>query len=320
MDSGEITVVQPTVAVVICVYTFDRWEDILAAVDSARAQRVPADEILVVVDYDRELFGRLAAELQGVTVVENRRQKGLSGARNTAVQVTTADIVAFLDDDAIADPEWLASLRQAYTRDTIAGVGGMTLPRWDTARPNWFPAEFDWTVGCSFTGREPGRVRNLLGGNASFRRTVFDVAGGFPEDMGRNTVLKRPLGAEETELCIRATQLRPDWEFVYEPRAVIGHRVSADRERFGYFRSRCYAEGLSKAALVCKLGASDGLSAERSYVVQTLTRGVMRGFGDAMRGDPSGVGRSFAIIAGLLLTGCGYIRGCLSIHARRLFR
>jgi hypothetical protein len=191
----------------------------------------------------------------------------------------------------------------------------MTLPRWDTQRPKWFPAEFDWTVGCSFTGREPGRVRNLLGGNASFRREVFDVAGGFPENMGRNAAHKRPLGAEETELCIRATQLRPDWEFIYEPRALIWHRVPADRERFGYFRSRCHAEGISKAALVHKLGASDGLSAERAYVARTLTRGVVRGFGDAVRGDHTGVGRSLAIIIGLLLTGCGYIRGRLSLNA-----
>jgi GT2 family glycosyltransferase len=317
MEGDELTVALPSVAIVICVYTFDRWEDILAAVASAQAQRVPADEIVVVVDHAPELFSRLAAELTGVTLVENRRQQGLSGARNTGVEFTSAEIVAFLDDDAIADPDWLGALRRAYTRDTIAGVGGMTLPRWDNQRPNWFPAEFDWTVGCSFTGREPGRVRNLLGGNASFRRAVFDVAGGFPENMGRNAAHKRPLGAEETELCIRATQLRPDWEFIYEPHAVIWHRVPADRERFRYFRSRCHAEGISKAAVVHRLGASDGLSAERSYVVRTLSRGVVRGFGDAVRGDHTGLGRSFAIMTGLLLTGCGYIRGRLSLLAQR---
>lgn len=312
MGGREISVGRSRTAVVICVYTFDRWDDILAAVGSARAQRVPADEIVVVVDHDSELFRRLGAELTGVTLVENRRQRGLSGARNTGIEVTSSDIVAFLDDDAIADPDWLGTLRRAYTRDSIAGVGGMTLPRWDTQRPKWFPAEFDWTVGCSFIGREPGRVRNLLGGNASFRREVFDVAGGFPENMGRKATDNRPLGAEETELCIRATQLRPDWEFIYEPRAVIWHRVSADRERFAYFRSRCHAEGASKAAVVQRLGASDGLSAERAYVARTLTRGVARGFGEAVRGDLMGLSRSLAIIAGLLSTGCGYLRGRLS--------
>ncbi len=296
-------------AIVICAYTMDRWDDILAAVDSAKDQRLPPDEIVVVVDHEPELRDRLSATLTGVTVVGNRRERGLSGARNTAVAVTSSDVLAFLDDDAIADPDWLAMLSKSYTDDSVAGVGGLTLPRWDTARPQWFPAEFDWTVGCSFVGRDPGEVRNLLGGNASFRREVFDVAGGFPEHMGRTAADQRPLGAEETELCIRATQLRPEWRFIYDPGAVIWHRVSAQRAQFSYFRSRCYAEGISKAALVRSLGASDGLSAERSYVVRTLTRGVLRGFGDALRADPAGLMRSMAIMAGLFTTGWGYLRG-----------
>lgn len=302
-----------SIAVVICVYTMDRWDDILAAVDSVKRQRTPADETVVVVDHDEDLFKRLAADLDGVTVVENHREQGLSGARNTGVAVTASDIIAFLDDDAVADPGWLTMLSASYTDDSVAGVGGMTLPRWDTHRPGWFPTEFDWTVGCSFTGRDPGPVRNLLGGNASFRRAVFDVAGGFPEHMGRTAQDQRPLGAEETELCIRASQRRPDWRFIYQPRALVWHRVSAERARFRYFRSRCFAEGISKAALVRSLGATDGLSTERSYVARTLTRGVLRGFGDAARGDRYGIRRSLAIVAGLFVTAAGYTCGRLSL-------
>lgn len=303
-------------AIVICVYTEDRWDDILAAVDSARNQRSPAEEIVVVVDHNPALYRRLGTALTGVTVVENHRQRGLSGARNSGIDVTTSDVVAFLDDDGVADPDWLGSLRSGYTDDSVAGVGGATLPNWDTERPGWFPPEFDWTIGCSFTGREPGWVRNLLGGNASFRREVFDIAGGFPEDMGRTAAQKRPLGGEETELCIRATQLRPDWRFFYEPRARMWHRVPAERESFAYFRSRCYAEGLSKAALTHSVGAADGLSAEWTYVLRTLTRGVLRGFGDLLRGDCCGIGRAFAIVTGLLTTTTGYLRGKLSMGRR----
>lgn len=120
------------------------------------------------------------------------------------------------------------------------------LPAWESERPRWFPEEFDWVLGCTFTGREPGTVRNLLGGNASFRREVFSVAGGFPSHIGRTSEQSRPLGCEETEFCIRVRQHRPDWTFVFEPQSVIWHRVPAARETFSYFRSRCFAEGLSK--------------------------------------------------------------------------
>lgn len=299
----------PTVSVVICAYTNDRLEDTLAAVGSVRGQRRAADEIVVVVDHNPDLFVVLRAALPEVTVVENRHKRGLSGGKDTGVEVTTGDLVAFLDDDAVAHPDWLGHLCDAYTDESIVGVGGTTLPLWTSARPRWFPEEFDWVLGCTFAGRDPGPVRNLLGGNASFRREVFAVAGGFPSHIGRTSTQRRPLGCEETEFCIRVSQHRPDWTYVFEPRAMIWHRVGPERERFGYFRSRCFAEGLSKAEVTRSVGASDGLSAERSYTAHTLTRGLVRGLGETLRGDRSGIERSYAISVGLLAAAAGYARG-----------
>jgi glucosyl-dolichyl phosphate glucuronosyltransferase len=308
---------KPTMCVVICAYTCDRWDDTLAAVASVRSQRTAPEEIVLVVDHNPELFSRLHAELPDVTVVENRHQRGLSGGKDTGVELTSSDVVAFLDDDAVAHPDWLEYLRNAYTDDCIAGVGGTTLPLWASDRPRWFPKEFDWVLGCTYTGREPGPVRNLLGGNASFRREAFSVAGGFPSHIGRTSAQRRPLGCEETEFCIRVSQHRPDWTYFFEPQAVIWHRVGAERERFVYFRSRCFAEGLSKAEVTRSVGVADGLSAERKYTTHTLTRGVARGLGEALRGDRTGIERSCAISVGLLATAAGYARGGLPLHRRR---
>jgi glycosyltransferase involved in cell wall biosynthesis len=298
-----------TVSVVICAYTRDRWDQVLAAVASVQNQTTAPDEIVLVVDHNPELYHDLRAALSDVTVVENRNKQGLSGGKDTGVSVTTSDIVAFLDDDAVAHPDWLSHFRDAYTDDNIVGVGGTTLPLWETARPYWFPQEFDWVLGCTFVGREPGPVRNLLGGNASFRREVFSVAGGFPSHMGRTSAHRRPLGCEETEFCIRVHQHRPEWRFVFEPGAVIWHHVSAERARFAYFRSRCFAEGLSKAAVTRSVGMADGLAAERTYTARTLTRGVVRGLTDTLHGDRAGIERSGAISVGLLSAAVGYLRG-----------
>jgi GT2 family glycosyltransferase len=308
--SGTVAVPPPlTISVVICAYTEERWDDVLAAVQSVREQSSPPLETILVIDHNPALFTRLAAHLPDVRVVENREHRGLSGGKNTGVALARGDVVAFLDDDAIAEPDWLKFMAAAYQEPEVVGVGGMTLPLWATGRPRWFPEEFDWVVGCTFVGRDPGPVRNLLGGNASFRREVFEVAGGFPTGIGRTAASTRPLGCEETEFCIRAAQRIPGAVFLYEPRAVIWHRASAVRERFSYFRSRCYAEGLSKALVTRSVGVADGLSAEREYAKVTLRRGVARGLAQGFHGEPAGAARAGAIVVGLAATSWGYAVG-----------
>jgi glycosyltransferase involved in cell wall biosynthesis len=303
-----------TVSVVICVYTAQRWNDIVAAVRSVSEQRYPVLETIVVVDHNPALLARLEAAIPAVTVTPNVDTQGLSGGKNTGVEVARGDIVAFLDDDATAEPDWVGAMVRGYTAPYVAGVGGLTKPRWETARPRWFPEEFDWVVGATFLGRDPGVVRNLLGGNASFRRSIFSAVGGFPTDRGRNSTKSRPLGAEETEFCIRVSQRVPGSIFMYETGAVIHHWAPIARERFSYFRSRCFAEGLSKAAMVRTVGAGAGLSTESNYVSHVLLRGVGRGIRQGFAGDRGGFLRAGAIVVGLASTVWGFLVGFVSIR------
>ena len=113
-----------SVSVVICAHAHDRWDDTLAAVASVRAQSHPAKELVVVVDHNPSLHQRLKAELPDATVIENREQQGLSGGKNTGIAVSTGQVVAFLDDDAVADVNWLKCLLDAYTDPDVVGVGG----------------------------------------------------------------------------------------------------------------------------------------------------------------------------------------------------
>ncbi len=310
------------ISVVICAYTEKRWHETCAAVESVRAQSFASKEIIVVVDHNPALFASLSAALPDVTVLENREERGLSGGRNTGVAVAQGDVVAFLDDDAVADPDWLKFLADSYADPAVIGVGGLTLPNWRMTRPAWFPREFDWVVGCSYRGLPESRqpVRNLLGGNASFRREAFEIAGGFRSGIGRSAG-KRPLGCEETEFCIRLHQESPQSVFLFDNRAMIWHLVPGERGRFSYYRSRCYAEGLSKAQVTASVGVADGLSSERRYTTRTLPGGVARGLADAAHGDLSGLGRAGAIVAGLGATVTGYSAGLAARriqHARRL--
>ncbi|MEV7193180.1 glycosyltransferase family 2 protein [Streptomyces sp. NPDC093510] len=308
------------ISVVICVYTEDRWEDILAAVSSVRAQSSAARETLLVVDHNASLLDRLAKEYketEGVRVLANAGPRGLSAGRNTGIAAARGDIIAFLDDDAVAERDWLRYFAEGFRDPRVLAVGGRTMPAWESGRrPVWFPEEFDWVVGCTYKGLPRGRVhvRNVLGGNASFRRTAFDAAGGFATGIGRDGD-KRPLGCEETEFCIRLTRARPDAVLLIDDRSVIHHRVPAVRERFRYFRTRTYAEGLSKALVSRSVGAAKGLESERRYTTRVLPAGVGRGLRDAALGRPGGAGRAGAIVAGVLTAAGGYILG--SVRARR---
>lgn len=311
------TAAPPTCAVVICAYTERRWDDTLRAVASVQAQDPPPQELLVVVDHNPALQGRLAAELPGARVVANHNEQGLSGARNTGVELAGADVVVFLDDDAAARPGWLAGLARNYRDPRVLGVGGRIEPEWSGAQPRWWPPEFNWVVGCDYTGQRTGVVRNLIGANASFRRDLF-ADGGFTTGIGRSASVRRPVGGEETEFCIRAAQAHPGGVFLHDGAAEVIHRVSADRQTFAYFRSRCYSEGLSKALVTRSVGADDGLASEWSYSTVTLPLGVLHGLGRAVRGDGSGLLSAAAIVIGLAYTTVGYAVGVLSgMWARR---
>ncbi|ORT60089.1 glycosyltransferase family 2 protein [Streptomyces sp. CB03238] len=305
-------------SVVICAYTEDRWEDVLAAVESVRHQSRPALETLLVVDHNEALLERLGKEYEDageeVRVLANAGPRGLSAGRNTGIAAARGDIVAFLDDDAVAERDWLRWFDEAYDDPRVVAVGGRTVPAWASGRrPVWFPEEFDWVVGCTYRGLPPGRVRvrNVLGGNASFRRGAFDAAGGFATGIGRCGD-KRPLGCEETELCIRLGNALPDAVLLIDDRAVIHHKVPVTRERFRYFRTRAYAEGLSKALVARSVGAGKGLETERRYTTRVLPAGVVRGLRDFVLARPGGAGRAGAIVTGVAVAAGGYVRGALA--------
>jgi glucosyl-dolichyl phosphate glucuronosyltransferase len=310
----------PSATVVICVYTEQRWDDIVAAVESVAAQDVRAAETLVVVDHNPALLARAEEALAGpgVRVLANAHSRGLSGARNTAVAAATGEVVVFLDDDAAARPGWLGALLRPYADPAVVAVGGVAHPRWPHERPTTLPGggtgadatgELDWIVGCTYTGQPTAQaeVRNVMGCNMSVRRAAFERVGGFAEDIGR--IGKNPLGCEETEFCIRARQAYrragEDVRILFEPAAVVDHRVGPDRVEWTYLRRRSWAEGLSKAAVAKLVGSDDALSTERDYVARVLPAGVVR---ELRRGRPASAA---AIVVALACTTAGYVRGRL---------
>ena len=300
----------------MCAHTTDRWDDIVAGQAALAEQTFPALERILVIDHNAELLARAQEAFPDVLVLENAGRGGASGARNTGVAVAGGDIVAFLDDDARPEPDWLERLMEAYDDPAVMAVGGVARPVWPDRRPDHMPPELDWLVGCTYLGQpvERADVRNLWGCNMSVRRSVFDEIGGFDEDAGRVGLI--PLGAEETEFCIRMAQRKPGSRVVFEPTAVVHHRVTPARTEFAYLRSRSHAEGVSKAAMARLVGAQDATSEESRYVSKVLTAGLRRELGKGIRGDRSGWKGAAGIITCVSTTGFWYARGRLGHRSK----
>jgi glucosyl-dolichyl phosphate glucuronosyltransferase len=305
------------VAVVICTYAEARWNNLVQAIESVERQVSHTRDLIVVVDHNPALLSRVRARFSGVTAIENLFASGLSGARNSGLAKARSSLIAFMDDDAVAADDWLVKLLAGYKDDAVLGVGGQIEPIWEGGRPSWFPPEFDWVVGCSYRGlpTAAGPVRNLLGCNMSFRSEVFEAVGGFRTGVGR--IGTRPIGCEETELCIRAQQAWPDRTFLYQSAARVFHRVPAERETWRYYRSRCFAEGLSKAVITRLVGTKDGLAAERKHALSTLPASLGRDLSATVRHrDFSFLQKASAMVAGLGFTAAGFVAGRWSMRNR----
>lgn len=319
-----------SVTIVVCAYTLARWPDIRDGATEAAAQLEASGReggVVIVSDHNPELFAKATAELAGprITVIENARKRGLSGGRNTVIEQLDTDLVVFLDDDAVPEPEWLELLLAPFDDPDVVVTGGAATPRWSegTERPVTLPigsstrGELDWVVGCTYTGQptELAPVRNVMGCNMAFRAVVFQAAGLFGEDLGRVGTV--PYGCEETELCIRATEAIPGSRILFEPRSLVRHRVSPDRLTWRYLLRRCYAEGISKAAVTERTSRQASLSTELSYTTTVLPRAVVRELGSTPSSPRRSLAGAAAIVGGFAVTGVGYVVGRIAIRRGR---
>lgn len=305
----------PDVSVVVAAHTMDRWDDIVAGMDALARQTLPPLETILVVDHNDRLLARARDAFPDVRVLDNLRTGGASGARNTGIAQAKGSIIAFVDDDASPEPDWIEKLLAAYDEPSVMAVGGVATPVWPSRRPDHLPPELDWIVGCTYQGQPTERtdVRNLWGCNMSVRREAFDRVGTFDEEIGRIGLI--PIGGEETELCIRIGQQMPGARVVFEPRAVVRHQVTPARTTWSYLRTRSNAEGVSKAAIGALVG-EDAISVETDYVKRVLTRGFVRELGRGFRGHISGFRGAAGIVTCLWLTGIGYLRARMGHRAR----
>lgn len=311
---GEELPSTPTVSVIICAYTERRWRLLEKSIASVEVQTLAPAEIILCIDHNEDLLrkseqhflrDRLASAIP-VTVLANKYDGHLGSARNTAAECAYGDVLAFLDDDAAAEADWLERLIGPYGDQEVGAVGGAPLPMFEEGRPCWFPREFDWVFGCAYRGLPSTRapLAHLIGANMSTRRSILEEIGGFHSD-----------DHDDMDMCHRIAFAR--YKVLYEPRAVVHHFVPAARTTWRYFWRRCYFVNQGKVEAFANMQSAAHLGAERAFVVRTLRTGIPAEIRQTVRGDPYGLVRVGAMMLGMLLAGSGHLSGRWRLYRSR---
>ncbi|MDJ0599325.1 MAG: glycosyltransferase family 2 protein [Crocosphaera sp.] len=239
----------PQIAAIICTHNRDRY--LGDAITSLLAQEGVNYEVLIVdngsTDSTKEVVEPFLSNSQIRYVYEPIL--GLSVARNRGATETSAPILAYLDDDAVASPGWLKVLVDAYDRnEKLAIAGGKVTLIWpdNITPPTWISEGLAGCLGAYDLGENTVSITNPQltprGLNYSLRRSFLEKIGGFDANLGR--VGKKLLSNEE--LFMTELALNQGWEVAYLPDALVAHNVAPERLQRSWFLRRSWWQGVSE--------------------------------------------------------------------------
>jgi glycosyltransferase involved in cell wall biosynthesis len=301
------------VSVVLCTHVTERYDALAEAAESVLQQSHDDVELVLVSDGSDAVYERMERDYgdrDDVVVHCHDRNRGLLESRNTGAELASGDVVAFIDDDAVAADDWLEKLVAAYERRDAIAVGGRMTPRWVAGKPGFLPEEFYWLVGVTHRGfagdtDEPCEVRNTNGSNISFRRDVFLDLGGFATDIGGRKGDKQLQGGE-TELCARMREAHGQGVW-YVPDAEVEHKVFDYRTDPLWLVKRAFWQGYSKRGMEEFVPASTG--EEKAFLGRLLGEYVPRRLAALARRPTAEEASQLAflfIFLGAVVAGYGY--------------
>lgn len=236
-------ILNTVVSVVVCTTGRNSLEDCLKSLET---QTYEGCEI-VIVAFDPKVE-EVVSKFNGFKFFLSE-EAGASKQRNMGIKNATGEIVAFIDDDAIADKNWIAELAKHYEDKNVACVGGRIVPKFLGEVPKILkdlpPGIFKGFIGETLIdSEEPIEISKplLWASNLSFRKTIFDEVGYFDERLGRSS--GNLAGGEEVEIQKRI--IKNNLKIVYEPKAMVTHIVGSERLTKPYFIKRSFWQGYSE--------------------------------------------------------------------------
>jgi len=281
-----------------------------AAVESALSQTHDPLEVLLVIDGNPEVYKHAVDDFgdrENVVIHDNEENRGISYSRTKGAELASGEIVAFIDDDGVAEPEWIEKHVEGYVETDAVAVAGYVAPNWRSEKPDFFPEEFYWLVGCTETGfAEDGEeIRNGYGSNVSYRRDVFLDVGGYDVNTGRKG--DRHIQAHEAPVGIRIHE-EYGKGVVYVEDAVVHHTLFEYRGEFRWLVFRSFWQGFSKRVMELLYPGAQGNESVflKDLFVRALPLRMRRTVGERSL-DP--VQEAVAILIFTGAVGLGYLYG-----------
>jgi cellulose synthase/poly-beta-1,6-N-acetylglucosamine synthase-like glycosyltransferase len=232
----------------------------LSCLRGVKNQTRKADQVLLVVDTEEEKeFYRGLSRFSWVEVYASEKT-GLSAARNTGIERSIGDVIAFLDDDAVPDRDWLRELMKPFDEWTVVAAGGPVHP-WFVDGAGPVHPRFYWMIGC-IDGASP--KKRPIGCNMAFRKEVFRTIGLFNTNLGK--VNGGSYIGEETEILLKIEKFLPHYRVAWAPKALVNHTIPPHRTTLPSLLKRAYCEGKSKA----RIARNHSLQTEKSYLTTYL--------------------------------------------------
>ncbi|PHK93197.1 glycosyltransferase [Pseudoroseomonas rhizosphaerae] len=237
----------------VAICTYKRYDLLGLAIESLTRQTLPADQFEILIVDNSPSTENSQQQQASYTHLGNLRwvheaTPGLSNARNVAIRLAAAPLIAFLDDDAIADPAWAESLCRTFKvfGETCQVVGGQVRPIWGAPRPSWLGDELLGYISVVNYGDEARFLTGqewVAGANIAYRTATLRQLGGFDVSLGRVGSGNSLMSNEEVALTdhIRAQGGR----VVYDPVAAVDHLVEPARLRQEWFRRRVAWQAVS---------------------------------------------------------------------------
>jgi len=266
---------QPIISAVICSYNREKY--IRLSIDSLIAQTLDEEhyEILLVDNGSTDSTKEIVESSYLGRVVNFRYiyepELGLSRARNRGLKEALGRYVAYLDDDAIADPDWLEHILRAFDErknENPGSVGGRVDPIWEIPRPVWLADQMQNPLTILNLSDTPIRLTPqqwLAGANIAFPKSVLEEVGGFREDLGR---IGNNLLSNDEYLLKKQLEAKSHF-FYYYPDIRVQHHVPASRLNKKFFFRRYFWQGISNVVMRRHLGELVP-SAKRKYIKNEL--------------------------------------------------
>jgi len=232
----------PDISIVVPTYNRSALlQRALLSLFSQRANRLNF-EIVVIDNNSSDNTSETVAALESNSPVRLRwkreTRQGNAYARNAGIDEAEAPIIAFLDDDVVADENWVQTIKTTFDRDPqIAFVGGRVLPLWDSEPPSWLTSSHWAPLALLDYGKEERPIAGqtppgLLTANIGVRREVFDEVGKFSPDLQR---VKGDIGSmEDHEFLLR--MCRSGKSGMYLPDLITRAAVEPERMTKAYHR------------------------------------------------------------------------------------